>query len=321
MLQGTTALVGSEGGDVRMYSLVDGSCELVMANANEPVTAISVAWNVSAALSSPIAACGHMTGGIIVWDLMGEPEDLPICQLRGHKAGVTGLDFFNRGECLISSSLDGAVIVWDMISGTRQNVLVGHSAPVNGVLVEPRQEQVALTWSDDSTAIVWSLETGQQRTVLRGDTSYIVCACFVPAEQSDSGSGGGGGGPTRLQVVTATGDGSVSVWDAQSGELLQLLVGHSLAVKSVVVGSQGLNLVSVSEDKTVHLWDLRSKVVDMPMPHRTGINVCCSSSSCFAESETAKPIPLYSFQSSWTNNRKNSHVIDTYCLSLLVVYM
>lgn len=136
-VQGTTALVGTEGGEVCMYSLVDGSCELVMASANEPVTAINVAWNVSAALSSPITAIGHMTGGIIVWDLMGEPEDLPICQFKGHKAGVSGLAFFARGECLVSSSLDGTVIVWNMLTGKRSNVLLGHSAPVNGVLVRP----------------------------------------------------------------------------------------------------------------------------------------------------------------------------------------
>ena len=118
-----------------MYSLVDGSCELVMFASNEPVTCINVAWNVSAALSSPIAAVGYMTGGIVVWDLMGEAEDLPICKLKGHKAGITGLQYYNRGECLISSSLDGAVIVWDTLSGTHRNVFVGHSAPVNGVLV------------------------------------------------------------------------------------------------------------------------------------------------------------------------------------------
>jgi WD40 repeat protein len=134
-MQGTTALVGTEGGDVRMYSLLDGSCELVMASANEPVTCIQVAWDVSAALSSPIAAVGHMTGGITVWDLMCEPEDPPMCQLKGHRAGVTGLAFRDRGEGLLSSSLDGAVIVWDVLSGTRVNTLLGHSAPVNGVLV------------------------------------------------------------------------------------------------------------------------------------------------------------------------------------------
>lgn len=138
-VQGTTALVGTEGGEVRMFSLVDGSCELVMASADHPVTvtAINVAWNVSTALSSPIAAVGHMTGGIVVWDLMGETEDLPICKLAGHKASVTGLAFFNQGECLISSSQDGSIIVWDLLSGTRLKVFLGHSAPVNGVVVRP----------------------------------------------------------------------------------------------------------------------------------------------------------------------------------------
>lgn len=140
--------------------------------------------------------------------------------------------------------------------------------------MEPKQELIALSWSDDSISIVWSLETGQALTVLRGDTSYVVCAAFVPSDLSeDGGVAPGGGVPTRLHVVTGTGDGSASVWDAQSGELLQVLVGHSKAITSVVVGNQGSNLVSVSEDQTVHLWDLMSKVVDMPLPHRTGINV------------------------------------------------
>lgn len=144
--------------------------------------------------------------------------------------------------------------------------------------MEPTQELIALSWSDDCSAIVWSLESGQARTVLKGDTSYIVSACFVPPEQSDSG--GSTGGPTRFQVVTSTGDGALLVWDAQTGELLQLLSGHSLAVKSVV--SSGMNLVSVGEDKAVRLWNLRSKVVDMPIAHQTGISVRALLSRCFS---------------------------------------
>jgi WD40 repeat protein len=265
-MQGTTALLGTEGGKVCMHSLVDGSCELVMDSAMEPVTALDVAWNVSAALSSPIAAAGHATGGISVWDLMGESDDLPICELKGHMAKVTGLAFYARGEALLSSGQDGVVAVWDMLGGTRRAVLVGHSAPVNGVQVEAGREELALTWSDDGTAIVWMLESATRSRVLSGHTSYIVSARFVPVEAE-------GGARVRPQVVTAAGDGSVSLWDAGSGELLQVLAGHSAAVRCVHVSASGLSLLTCSEDATARLWDLRSRVVEMPMPHRGGINV------------------------------------------------
>ena len=48
------------------------------------------------------------------------------------------------------------------------------------------------------------------------------------------------------------------VWDAQSGECLRTLEGHSDFVTSVALSGDGTRIVSGSWDKTVRVWDAQS---------------------------------------------------------------
>ena len=61
--QGSTALLGTEAGTVRMFSLADGSCELHLAGHNFPVTALDVCWSVCGAFDGPVAVSGAADGG------------------------------------------------------------------------------------------------------------------------------------------------------------------------------------------------------------------------------------------------------------------
>lgn len=61
-LQGSTALLGTEAGTVRMFSLADGACELHLAGHNHPVTALDVCWSVCGAFDGPVAVSGAADG-------------------------------------------------------------------------------------------------------------------------------------------------------------------------------------------------------------------------------------------------------------------
>lgn len=214
-MQGTTALIGTECGVVHMFSLMDGAQELRMCANSERITALAVAWYVSGALSSPVAACACSSGVVHVWDLMGESEDLPICTLTGHNGAVPSAAFFNRGERLATASHDGTAAVWDIVSGARIGILQGHTGRVNQIEVEALQEELMLTCSDDGLAIVWRAETCTQCAVLRGHDSFVTVANFVP-------SGDRGDEVHRTFAATASGDGTIAVWDALSGERIQV---------------------------------------------------------------------------------------------------
>ncbi|KFA81064.1 hypothetical protein S40288_09832 [Stachybotrys chartarum IBT 40288] len=57
------------------------------------------------------------------------------------------------------------------------------------------------------------------------------------------------------QVVSGSGDKTVRIWDATTGECVRTLKGHSSWVTSVAFSGDGRQVVSGSYDKTVRIWD------------------------------------------------------------------
>ena len=59
-------------------------------------------------------------------------------------------------------------------------------------------------------------------------------------------------------MASGSDDKTVRLWDAESGEAVATLEGHSHSVNSVVFSPDGKRVASGSWDKTVRLWDAES---------------------------------------------------------------
>ena len=57
------------------------------------------------------------------------------------------------------------------------------------------------------------------------------------------------------QLASASGDSTVKLWDAATGQCMATLKGHSRYVNSVAFSGDGHQLASASGDRTVKLWD------------------------------------------------------------------
>jgi WD40 repeat protein len=92
-------------------------------------------------------------------------------------------------------------------------------------------------------AAVRLYETHQWREVRRlaDPPQNIQCVAFSPDGKRVAGGGFEGG---------------IALWDAQSGQLLSLLKGHSSYVEGLAFGPRGKTLLSGSLDGTVKVWDL-----------------------------------------------------------------
>jgi len=71
-------------------------------------------------------------------------------------------------------------------------------------------------------------------------------------------------------IVSGSDDGTVKVWEMESGRLLRSLEGHTGGVNAVVVSPDGRTIVSGSRDSTVKVWDAESGLLMRTLEGHTG---------------------------------------------------
>ncbi|MGH2682893.1 MAG: BTAD domain-containing putative transcriptional regulator [Actinomycetota bacterium] len=150
----------------------------------------------------------------------------------GHTASVYSMNLNRDGSLLATRSKDNSVMVWNLASGRRLQVL-RHDSPL-GVHFHPDGVRLAV---GDGVARVWDVRSGDE---LLAVGSEVVDVRFSPDG-------------TRL--ATADGDGMVRVWDARTGALRLMLSGHTSSVEAVDFSPDGSVLASGSLDGTVRVWD------------------------------------------------------------------
>ncbi|MFM2314777.1 MAG: hypothetical protein RLZZ04_4053 [Cyanobacteriota bacterium] len=62
----------------------------------------------------------------------------------------------------------------------------------------------------------------------------------------------------QTKVITGSWDNTIRVWNAQTSELEQTLVGHESLVNSIAISDDGTTLVSASDDTTLKVWNLQT---------------------------------------------------------------
>ncbi len=84
-------------------------------------------------------------------------------------------------------------------------------------------------------------ENGGCLRILSGHTDWVYAVAITSDGQ---------------RVVSASGDGTLKVWDLESGRELHTLGGHRGEVRDVAVTAAGRQAISASADGTLKVWDL-----------------------------------------------------------------
>ncbi|GAA5906217.1 hypothetical protein JCM8208_000665 [Rhodotorula glutinis] len=146
--------------------------------------------------------------------------------LTGHTQAVRALAA--KGDTLVSGSYDMDVRVWDVSTGRVRHILRGHTQKVYSVVYDHVRKQCA-SGSMDSTVRLWSTETGECKAVLEGHTSLVGLL-----------------GLTHRNLVSAAADWTLRIWDPVTGVCRQSLAAHQGAITcfqhdehKVISGSDG----------------------------------------------------------------------------------
>ena len=117
--------------------------------------------------------------------------------------------------------------------------LVGHEASIRQATFSPDGERL-VTASEDQTARVWDVDTGEEFLEITGHSGGVTAALFSPDGR---------------RIATTSRDRSARLWDAGTGQLIWTYVGHHDGLWVAEYSRSGDRLVTGSFDGTVRLWD------------------------------------------------------------------
>jgi len=201
---------------------------------------VDAAANAASATTPPDATLGRAAAGQI--------QQI----LRNHTHALYGVAFSPDGQTIASADSDRTIWLWDRASGQGWATLREHQGSVRTIAFAPAHAALApgaallASGGGDRIIRLWSITTQPRRAVycqrqLLGHADEIYALTFTHRGH---------------HLVSSCGDGSMRIWDVQSGVPLHHLTGHTAPVTSLAISPDDRILASSSFDCTIRLWDL-----------------------------------------------------------------
>jgi WD40 repeat protein len=219
------------------------------------------------------------TEQVRLWDVEAWRE---VRRYEGLESVVSCVAFTPDGRFVLAGTLEGIVHVWEADTGRR---ISRYRPPVRGVrglaVASDGRLAVYVGGQQEVRLRVWEVSTGRERLLLEEGLSAPQSAAFSPDGKTILAGGDQGLGlwnaasgellrrifvPDSLSAVAFLPDGrlamaggrngSLGVWDIQTGREVRRTQGHSRQVTSVAVTPSGRFALSAGYDNAVRMWPL-----------------------------------------------------------------
>jgi WD40 repeat protein/DNA-binding SARP family transcriptional activator len=285
---GALALTAGADGTARVWEVASGAERLVLGGDGAAMQ--DAAWSPGG--DRILTASGD--GVIRMWDVSkaleaggGKAEEL--LSVAAHATGALAVCWSPDGGRFASGGVDGLARVWDAGAGQALLTLMGHGDQVRDVSWAPEGRRIA-TASGDGTARVWDARAGDELYTLYGLTGDLWTVEWSPGGERLVSGGGvtswiwdlpppalrlvghtdrdglicAHWSPDGSLIATAARGGVLRVWDARSGEQVQVFTGHLTEDSRLqrawyfAWSPAGDRIASTGSDNMVRVWDARS---------------------------------------------------------------
>jgi WD40 repeat protein/tRNA A-37 threonylcarbamoyl transferase component Bud32 len=182
--------------------------------------------------------------------------------LEKQSGPVRCVTFSPDSRVVATAGADGAVRLWDAVTGQQRRTLKGHTAWVSSVAFSPDGKTLASA-SADKTVKLWDTATGAQRRTLEEHRDVVGCLAFAP----DGKTLASGNGHWILRVANPLYQflpdsppvGGVKLWDVVTGAELATLEGHSNQILTLAFSPDGRTLAGGESGQLIRLWDVNGR--------------------------------------------------------------
>ncbi|XP_029930833.1 telomerase protein component 1 [Myripristis murdjan] len=208
---------------------------------------------------------GGKDQALMVWDVSSSPPALSKSLPHSHRDWITGCVW--TPDCVVSSSNDGRLCVWDLQTGRSLSEIPWRS-PLSSICCLGRY---VVAGCAEGVLHVWKWETGVEISHISAHQQRINhCSVLPDADKNKEVVA------EDMIVATTSDDGTVKLWRPFQVEHFSTFQGHSGGINGVVLKEGIPEFLSISEDCSLrcYLW-----AIDNPPDTRGPVTALCFSQS------------------------------------------
>jgi WD40 repeat protein/outer membrane protein OmpA-like peptidoglycan-associated protein/Mg-chelatase subunit ChlD len=162
--------------------------------------------------------------------------------LSGKSYKAHNARFVKNDKFILSMNDNHSLSLWEGNSGEHIQSYSFHDKWIYDIFENPQNDDI-VTASDDGTAKVFNLLTGQGKNIFNVNSWAINKAVFFP---------------NGKQLATAGDDGALRIWNTQNGHLDYSIRAHMGWIMDLSISPDGNYLATAGDDRMVKIWNRSS---------------------------------------------------------------
>ncbi|XP_067462602.1 telomerase protein component 1 [Thunnus thynnus] len=191
---------------------------------------------------------GGKDQALMVWDVSSSPAVLSKSLPHSHRDWITGCVW--TPDCVVSSSNDGRLCLWDLQAGQCLRE-ISWKSPLTSICCLGRY---VIAGCAEGALHVWNWETSIEISHIAAHKQRIHHCSLLPNTDKNKEVN-----PEEMTVLTASDDGTVKLWKPLQVEHFGTFQGHSGAIHGVVNKEGSQEFLTVSEDCSLRCWTLTTE--------------------------------------------------------------